>query len=194
MEGMLPYVPGWEINHDLAAKAVSACWAGCESCQQALTPTVVADRATLAGLAGAVFLTSWHETVQRSPFAGPAARAWIERTRGAAFTSRAEAALRAVSEMSEEDAEDLLQASLDLWVVSGAAQAAVGIGLPDGSLTEAPPRQRPADPMDAFRRPGSRSSPSTTLTSPRALTPTTLRRTTGSSLGRPGRPKVDRCR
>ncbi|WP_327311975.1 hypothetical protein [Streptomyces sp. NBC_01235] len=96
MEGMLPYVPGWEINDDLAAKAVSACWAGCESCQEALTPKAVAHRATLAGLAGAVFLTRSHETVQRSPFAGPAARAWIERAHGAAFTSRAEAALRAV--------------------------------------------------------------------------------------------------
>ncbi|WP_266592232.1 hypothetical protein [Streptomyces sp. NBC_00365] len=84
MEGMLPCVPGWEINYDLAVKAVSACWAGCEWCREALTPTVVAHRATLAGLAEAVFLTGSHESVQRSHFAGPAARAWIERAHGTA--------------------------------------------------------------------------------------------------------------
>lgn len=37
-EGMLPYVPGWEINYGVAAKTGSACWAGCESCQEALPP------------------------------------------------------------------------------------------------------------------------------------------------------------
>jgi hypothetical protein len=92
--------------------------------------------------------------VQRSPFAGPAARAWIERARGTAFTSRAEAALRAVAELSEEDAEDLLEASLDIWAGSRAALAGEGIGLLDGGLTEPPSRQWPADPMDAFRDTG----------------------------------------
>ncbi|MCX5097768.1 hypothetical protein OOK36_56045 [Streptomyces sp. NBC_00365] len=153
MEGMLPYVPGWEINYDLAARAVSACWAGCESCQKGLTPTVVAHRATLAGLAGAAVLVRSPEVEQRLPFAGPAARAWIERAHGTAFTSRAEAALRAVAEMSEEDAEQLLRASLDIWVLSGAAIAETDRAILEG-FTELTARHQPADPVDAFREVG----------------------------------------
>lgn len=150
MEGMLPYVPGWEIDHDLATKVVSAVWAGCESCQSRLAPAVVADRATLAGLAGAVFLTPSHTLLQETPAAGPAARAWIEQAHGTFRTSGAEAVLRAVGELSEDAADDLLGESLDVWASSGAALAGVGLG----GLMEAPPRQRPADPMDAFREAG----------------------------------------
>ncbi|MDG5807936.1 hypothetical protein P9869_35870 [Streptomyces ossamyceticus] len=150
MEGMLPYVPGWQIDHDLATKVVSAVWAGCESCQSRLAPAVLADRATLAGLAGAVFLTPSHTTLQETPAAGPAARAWIEQAHGTFRTSGAEAVLRAVGELSEDAAEELLGEALDLWASSGAALAGVGLG----GLMETPPRQRPADPMDAFREAG----------------------------------------
>jgi hypothetical protein len=38
MEGMLPYVPGWEIDHELATKVVSAGWAGCGECRRELAP------------------------------------------------------------------------------------------------------------------------------------------------------------
>ncbi|GGN40900.1 hypothetical protein [Streptomyces fuscichromogenes] len=122
MEGMLPYVDGWQINHTLATRVVSAVWAGCASCQAELTPQVVDDRATLAGLAGAVFLTPAHTPLQETA-AGPAARAWIEQAHGKFRTCGAEAVLRAVAELDEDDAEDLLEEALDLWDDSGAALA-----------------------------------------------------------------------
>ncbi|MFG2960867.1 hypothetical protein ACGF5O_44990 [Streptomyces sp. NPDC048291] len=150
MEGMLPYVDGWQINHTLATKVVSAVWAGCDSCQEKLTPQVVADRATLAGLAGAVFLTPAHAPRQETPAAGPVARAWIEQAHGKSRTSGAETVLRAVAELDEDDAEDLLEEALDVWDDSGAAQAGIGLG----SIRQVPPRQRPADPMDTFRAAG----------------------------------------
>lgn len=150
MEGMLPYVPGWEIDHGLAARVVGAVWAGCASCRSRLTPAVVADRATLAGLVGAVFLTPSQAPVQETPAAGPAARAWIEQAHGTFQTSGAEAVLRAVGELNEGAAADLLGESLDGWASSGAARAGIGLAGP----MEAPPRQRPADPRDAFRKAG----------------------------------------
>ncbi|MGW3312997.1 hypothetical protein ACWDG9_41210 [Streptomyces sp. NPDC001073] len=121
-------------------------WEGCESCRAAPTPKVVADRATLAGLAGAIFLTSSAAPIP--PSAGPAARAWIERASDAARTSRAEATLRAVAELSEEDAADLLEVSLDAWAASGAAYPAVGL------LRDPAAQQRPTDPSDTFREAG----------------------------------------
>ncbi|MDT0485239.1 hypothetical protein [Streptomyces doebereineriae] len=150
MEGMLPYVPGWETDHDLATRMVGAVWAGCAPCQSRLIPAVVADRATLAGLAGAVFLTPPHDSVWETPAAGSAARAWIEQAHGAFQTSAAGAILRSVGELSEDAAADLLGEALDVWASSGAARAGVGLA---GSM-EAPPRQRPADSMDALREAG----------------------------------------
>ncbi|MFF8177696.1 hypothetical protein [Streptomyces chartreusis] len=155
LEGMLPYVPGWLIDYDLATRVVSVCWAGCESCQEALVSRVVADRATLAGLAGAIFLTLPRTARRNAPSAGPAARAWIEQAHGTAFTSRAEAALRAVAELNDEDATDLLDASLDGWANSGAAQAGIGLL---GDLTDASLRRRPVDPMDTLQEAGIRVS------------------------------------
>jgi hypothetical protein len=151
MEGMLRYVPGWEADHELATGVISAVWAGCTACQSRLAPGVVTDRATLAGLAGSVYLTPSHTPLHDSAAAGPAAQAWIEQAHGKAHTSGAEAALRAVTELSEDDAADLLASALDVWATSGAALAGVGLL---GSLTDAPPRQRPADPMDALREAG----------------------------------------
>ncbi|EDY55557.1 MULTISPECIES: hypothetical protein [Streptomyces] len=49
-----------------------------------------------------------------------------------------------------EAAADLLREALDAWASSEAALAGIGLG----GLLEAPPRQRPADPMDAFREAG----------------------------------------
>ncbi|MFF3617483.1 hypothetical protein [Streptomyces sp. NPDC002580] len=151
MEGTLPYVPGWEIDHELATTVVSAVWAGCGSCRRKLTPQVVASRATLAGLAGAVFLTPRGEPVRERPAAGPAVRAWIEQAHGKFLADGAQALLQAVDELSEDDAADLLREALDAWAASeGARDAAIGLG----DLMEAPPRQRPDDPMDAFREAG----------------------------------------
>lgn len=147
MTGLLPYVQGWEVDYALATRVVNVSGEGCESCRAAFTPKVVADRATLAGLAGAIFLTSSAAPIP--PSAGPAARAWIERASDTARTSRAEATLRAVAELSEEDAADLLNVSLDAWAASGVAYPAVGL-----VRDLAAQQQRPTDPSDTFREAG----------------------------------------
>ncbi|MGW2826395.1 hypothetical protein ACWC24_36230 [Streptomyces sp. NPDC001443] len=150
MEGMLPYVLGWEIDHELATTVVSAVWAGCGSCRTKLAPQVVASRATLAGLAGAVFLTPKGEPVRERPAAGQAVRAWIQQAHGKFLADDAPALLQAVDELNEDDAEELLREALDVWADSGARTAVIELG----SLMEAPPRQRPDDPMAAFRQTG----------------------------------------
>ncbi|MET9562515.1 hypothetical protein [Streptomyces tauricus] len=147
MEGMLPYVPGWHIDHGLATTVVSAAWARCQACRSALASAVVADRATLAGIAGAAFLMPSHGAVQDADVAGPAARAWIARAADARRTNSAEAVLRAVAELSDDDAADLLRVSLDAWATSGADVPAIG-------LMDALWHRRPADPADTVRAAG----------------------------------------
>jgi hypothetical protein len=56
------------------------------------------------------------------------------------MTSRAEAALRAVADLDEPDAGNLLKASLDVWANSGAAMAGIELG-PLGGRSE--PRTAP---------------------------------------------------
>ncbi|MFJ3422013.1 hypothetical protein ACIPN8_37380 [Streptomyces sp. NPDC086082] len=51
--------------------------------------------------------------------------------------------------MSEEDASDLLEVSLDAWVASGVAYPAVGL-----FRNLAARQQRPTDPLDTFRETG----------------------------------------
>ncbi|RZU28271.1 hypothetical protein EV284_6437 [Streptomyces sp. BK022] len=151
LAGMMPYVPGWEADDALATRLVAACWAACMPCQKSIGKQVVAHRATLAGLAGTMFLTQPDAVRTPTPLTGGAAREWIDQAHGKAFTAGAETALRAVQELEETAAADLLDATLDLWAMSGTSRP--GIGLAD-RLTQAPPRQRPADPMDAFRKAG----------------------------------------
>jgi hypothetical protein len=127
IDGLLPYVDGWESDVVLATKLLSACWAGCVPCQKSLGKKAVADRATLAALAGGVFLmmpTAMGAAAAKSPLIGPGARAWIERAHGTGFTAAAEPALRAVAELTPEAAADLLAAALDFWAASGADRAA----------------------------------------------------------------------
>ncbi|MFB7459204.1 MULTISPECIES: hypothetical protein [unclassified Streptomyces] len=77
IDGMMPYVVGWESDADLATRLVGARWTGCRPCQDSLSKLVVANsRATLAGLAGACYLTLPGATVQHSPCVSPATRAW----------------------------------------------------------------------------------------------------------------------
>ncbi|WP_233221407.1 hypothetical protein [Streptomyces carminius] len=147
--GMLPHVDGWEANHDLATRLVSAAWAGCHPCQASLSRKVLADRATLAGLAGACYLNPLGAGVQHSAAVSPVTRAWAAKAHGKAFSADAEAALRAVAEMSEDEAKELLEDTLDHW--AGVSLAALGLG---DRLTDAPPSQPPGEAMDRFREAG----------------------------------------
>jgi hypothetical protein len=111
----------------------------------------LADRATLAGLAGACYLSPLGAGVQHSAAVSPVTRAWAAKAHGKAFSADAEAALRAIAEMSEGEAKELLEDTLDHWAGSGASLAALGLG---DRLTDAPPSQPPGDPMDRFREAG----------------------------------------
>ncbi|MET8696906.1 hypothetical protein ABZV65_30700 [Streptomyces bauhiniae] len=151
LAGMMPYVPGWEADDELATRLIAACWAACMPCQKTIGKKVVAHRATLAGLAGTVFLTPANAARPQVLMASPLTRTWIDQAHGKAFTDDAQAVLRAVEALEESAATDLLDVTLDFWAMSGARDAALGLG---DRHTQAPPRQRPADPMDAFREAG----------------------------------------
>lgn len=117
IDGMMPYVDGWESDVELATRLVGACWTGCRPCRDSLSKQVVANsRATLAGLAGACYLTLPGTAVQHSPKLSPATRAWAATAHHKAFTAGAEAALRAVGELSTDDARVLLEDTLDHWM------------------------------------------------------------------------------
>ncbi|MGV9277685.1 hypothetical protein [Streptomyces griseosporeus] len=145
-EGLLPYVDGEEIDYDLANRLVGACWARCTGCQRSLSRKVLRDRATLAALAGACYLTPLGAAVQHSEAVSPVTRAWAETAHGQAFTGGAEAALRAVAEMSEDDAAELLEDALDHWAGSGVVLAALGLA---DRLTDSPPRGEAEQPAES---------------------------------------------
>ncbi|MFD8566665.1 hypothetical protein [Streptomyces sp. NPDC059639] len=147
--GMLPTAEGWEVDYALASRIVCACWAGCRPCQTSLTKKVLADRATLAALAGACYLNPIGSAARHlDGMVGPVTRAWAARyDRTTGIGTGQDEALRAVAQLSDADAAALLEDALDHWAGSGADRAALG-------LSDAPPRQRPADPMDAFRKAG----------------------------------------
>ncbi|MFF5019551.1 hypothetical protein [Streptomyces sp. NPDC001165] len=117
IDGMTPYVDGWEGDVDLATRLVGASWTGCRPCRDSLSKQVVANsRATLAGLAGACYLTLPGTAVQHAPHVSPATRAWAAKAHHKAFTAEAEAVLRAVGELSADDARALLEDTLDHWM------------------------------------------------------------------------------
>ncbi|MGW6651222.1 hypothetical protein ACWGA4_15560 [Streptomyces rubiginosohelvolus] len=156
MEGMLPYVAGSAPDHDLAARLLGACWAGCGPCQTSLSARAVAHRATLAGLAGAVYLVPLGAMAQHSPLLAPSTRAWIALAQEKAATGHGHVALRAVDDLDEDDAHALLDDALDHWAALDMENVsllkefrAAGAG-----GNRVPPRQRPADPMDTFRAAG----------------------------------------
>ncbi|MFC7872044.1 hypothetical protein ACFUS2_12960 [[Kitasatospora] papulosa] len=149
MEGTLPYDAGWQIDHELAARLVGACWAGCRPCQESLSARAVDHRATLAGLAGAVYLTPLGAAAQHSPVISSATRSWAVLAQDKARSGQGEHALRAVADMSEDDAHQLLDDTLDHW----AALDMANVGLLK-AIREMPSRQKPVDPMDQFRAAG----------------------------------------
>ncbi|MFF8431033.1 hypothetical protein ACF07Y_39050 [Streptomyces sp. NPDC016566] len=137
LDGMMPYVDGWESDVDLATRLVGASWAGCWPCRDSLSRQVVADsRPTLAGLAGACFLTPPGAPVRHSPHVSLATRAWAAKAHHKAFTADATAALRSVGELSADDARALLEDTLDHWM--GTRSTVLGMFADEGH-TDTPP-------------------------------------------------------
>lgn len=150
---VLPLVPhgaGRVLDLDLAARLVAACRAGCGPCQKSLAKKARQDRPTLAALAGVVF--GLVPTV--GMFASATTREWAPLARDAKARNSGIEALAAVEAMTDEQVSELLEDALDHWAAGGVPEEQIAdmvkfVGSPD-----LPPRQRPADPMDAFRKAG----------------------------------------
>ncbi|MFB6629979.1 hypothetical protein ACFCWY_08795 [Streptomyces sp. NPDC056362] len=146
----VPGLPGLFVDKDLAARLVAACRAGCTPCQSSLTPKAIEDRATLLSLAGAIYGT----LPAPGPIASATTQTWAPLARAAhEDLGAAPDMLEAFDAMSAAQRSELLEDALDHW--------AMGAPLPAGlverlvaDLSTAPPRQRPADPLDAFREAG----------------------------------------
>ncbi|WP_399553991.1 hypothetical protein [Streptomyces anulatus] len=156
LEGLLPYVAGSAPDHDLAARLIGACWAGCGPCQASLSAKTVAHRATLAGLAGAIYMPFLGAAAQHSPFLAPPTRAWAARAQEAAASGNGHVALRAVDYLNEDDAHALLDDALNHWAALDMENLSLlkGVRAAGEAASRVPPRQRPADPMDTFRAAG----------------------------------------
>ncbi|MDP5317414.1 hypothetical protein [Streptomyces poriferorum] len=156
LEGLLPYMAGSAPDHDLAARLIGACWAGCRPCQTSLSTKAVAHRATLAGLAGGAYMNPLGAAAQASPLLAPPTRAWIARAQDAAASGNGHVALRAVDDLNEDDAHALLDDALDNWAALDMDNISLlkEVRAASEGASRVPPRQRPADPMDAFRAAG----------------------------------------
>ncbi|MFG2986206.1 hypothetical protein ACGFYQ_33980 [Streptomyces sp. NPDC048258] len=139
---------GLPADRDLAARLIAAARASCQPCQESLAEQARrVSRPTVAALAGAVY--SGLAGLRPGAFASPTTRGWAPHAREAAARGDSTDATGRVIMMEDEQVRDLLEDALDHW--------AMGAPLPAGlveKLAEAPPRQRPADPMDAFREAG----------------------------------------
>ncbi|TLQ38961.1 hypothetical protein [Streptomyces marianii] len=142
---LVPHGSWRVLDLDLAARLVAACRVGCQPCQKSLAKKMLPDRATLAALAGAVYGT----LPTSGMFASSPTREWAPLARAAMKAASGDEAFAAVEAMDEEAAAALLEDSLDHW-----AMGDPNLGDAVQMLAEAPPRQRPADPMDAFRAAG----------------------------------------
>lgn len=145
----VPGLPGLFVDKDLAARLVAACRAGCRPCQSSLTPKVVEDRATLLALAGAIYTT----LPTTGSLAAATTQAWAPLAR-AAYDDLGAAPdmLEAFDAMSAAQRSELLEDALDHWAVGGASAEELAGKVK--VVHDAPPRQRPADPLDAFRKAG----------------------------------------
>jgi hypothetical protein len=148
--GNLPHAAGLALDTELAARLIAACRSRCQPCQRTLARKLRTEqRPTLTALAAAVFGL----LPTPGPSASPTTQAWAPLARaGKTDPTAATEALAAVEAMNDADASDLLQDALDHWAVGGADPDEIAnmIKVVHG----APPRQRPADPMDAFREAG----------------------------------------
>lgn len=145
----VPGLPGLFVDKDLAERLVAACRAGCRPCQSSLTPKVVEDRATLLTLAGAIYTT----LPTAGSLAAATTQAWAPLAR-AAYDDMGAAPdmLEAFDAMSAAQRSELLEDALDHWAVGGASAEELADKVK--VVHDAPPRQRLADPMDAFRKAG----------------------------------------
>ncbi|MGW0033005.1 hypothetical protein ACWDXD_24710 [Streptomyces sp. NPDC003314] len=112
----VPGLPGLFVDKDLAARLVAACRAGCQPCQNTLTPKVVEDRATLLALAGAIYGT----LPTAGPIAAAATQAWAPLARAAREDmGAAPDMLEAFAAMSAAQRSELLEDALDHWAMGG---------------------------------------------------------------------------
>lgn len=153
----LPYAPGGKADTELAARLVAACRSRCQPCQKSLARKLRTEhRATLAVLAGAVYGEA--AGGGGMTFASATTRAWAPLARAAKADPTAGAeALAAVEAMDDASASELLEDALDHWAMGSPLPAdtvqRLASDLVD-RLAEAPPRQRPTDPLAAFRAAG----------------------------------------
>ncbi|MFF9901288.1 hypothetical protein [Streptomyces longispororuber] len=150
----IPYLAGRHIDTDLAARLVAACRTGCKPCQETLAKKLRTEqRPTLIALAASIYATLPSPGLSASP----TTQAWAPLAR-AARTDLAAAveALAAADVLDDDSASDLLEDALDNWAMVGASAEEVAEALTDKAkiVRDAPPRQRPADPMDTFREAG----------------------------------------
>ncbi|MFI6883953.1 hypothetical protein [Streptosporangium canum] len=131
--GDLPYAAGRPVDLPLAVAAVAACRAGCRPCQASVIPLLLADRATIAVLAGAVYGL----LPVAGSFASPATRTWQPLARQANGSGDGAAALVALERMPAEEVADLLDDALDHWAAGGADLTPILLDL--GAADEAEP-------------------------------------------------------
>ncbi|MEU6718326.1 hypothetical protein ABZ897_43245 [Nonomuraea sp. NPDC046802] len=123
-----PYACGQPIDLDLAAKVVAACRAGCVSCQTTLIPLLEADRATIAVLAGSLYVLL-PGGLGSLP---PVAQAWQPLAMHARLSNDGWQALAALQAMNDTDVHDLLDNVLDHWAAGGADLRFLALALHDG--------------------------------------------------------------
>ena len=146
----LPHRAGRELDTELAARLVAACRTACKPCQRTLARKLRTEqRPTLTALAAAVFGL----VPTPGAFASPTTQEWAPLARaGKSDPAAAAEALAAVEAMDDASASELLEDALDHWAVGGADPDEIANMVK--VVHDAPPRQRPADPMDAFRKAG----------------------------------------
>ncbi len=148
----LPHRAGRELDTELAARLVAACRTACKPCQKTLAQKLRTEqRPTLVALAAAVY-----GLLPTAGFtASPTTHAWAPLARaGKTDPAAAAEALAAVEAMDDAAASELLEDALDHWAMGGASPEQIADMIKVVPSDGAPPRQRPADPMDTFRKAG----------------------------------------
>lgn len=109
----LPYSADRPVDEGLAARLIAAAQAACEPCQRRLGDAVVADRATLAVMAG-----HWYGVLPSvGIMASDPTRSWAPAAREAARSGSGEGALADLDAMSADQARQVLEDALDHWAM-----------------------------------------------------------------------------
>ncbi|MEV8103168.1 hypothetical protein [Streptomyces sp. NPDC088135] len=149
----IPYLAGQYIDTELAARLVAACRSACRPCQATLAKKLRTEqRPTLIALAVSIYATL------PSPgfVASPTTQEWAPLARAARNDPSAAArAVGSAGAMDDEAASALLEDTLDHWaMVDASAEDVAELTGKVKIVHDAPPRQRPADPLAAFREAG----------------------------------------